>query len=113
MRAAPLNRRYVLCVVLGLSLCGVGSSVAQGTRTYTVTMDANRYEPDVLTVKVGDTVIWINHDLVDHTATSSAAGFDSGTINPGKSWKYTPKKAGEFPYICTLHPTMKATLIVK
>lgn len=116
MTAAQLNRRCVLCVALGLSLCGVGSSVAQGTHkpaTYTVTMDASRFDIDVLTVKVGDTVIWVNKDLVAHTATSQAGGFDSGRINPGKSWKYSLKKAGEFPYTCTYHPTMKAMLIVK
>ena len=39
--------------------------------------------------------------------------FDSGEIAPGKTWKYTAKKPGKFPYVCTLHPTMKGTLVVE
>ena len=117
MTRAHVNRLYVLCVAaLGLSLCGASSSVAQGTRkhaTYTVTIDASRFDLDVLTVKTGDTVVWVNKDIVAHTATSQAGGYDSGMIASCKSWKYSPKQAGEFPYTCTYHPTMKAMLRVK
>ena len=66
-----------------------------------------------LTVNAGDTVIWVNKDLVAHTATSQAGRFDSGIIVPGKSWKYRVSRTGEFAYTCTYHPTMKATLRVK
>jgi plastocyanin len=76
-------------------------------------MDASRFMPEALTINVGDTVVWINKDIVAHTATSQAGGFDSGTIKPGKSWKYTLKHAGEFAYSCTFHPVTKATLHVK
>jgi len=51
---------------------------------------------------------------VAHTATSSEAGiFDSKLIAPGKSWKLTVRKKGDFPYKCTYHPTMTATLHVQ
>jgi plastocyanin len=76
-------------------------------------MDASRFMPEVLTLKAGDTVLWINKDIVAHTATSQAAGFDSGTIKPGKSWKHRLTHAGEFAYSCTFHPVMKGTLQVK
>jgi plastocyanin len=85
--------------------------------THTVTMDATSFSPATLTIKPGDSVVWINRDMFPHTATSTLAkekgGFDSGAIAPGKSWKYTPKTVGSFPYICTLHPTMKAAFAVK
>jgi plastocyanin len=64
-------------------------------------------------VKVGDVVTWINKDLVPHTATSRTGGFDSGAIDPGKSWKFTATRAGDFPYSCVFHPTMTALLRVK
>jgi plastocyanin len=64
-------------------------------------------------VKAGDTVVWVNKDLITHTATSKAGNFDSGEIAPGTSWKYTPGKEGEFGYICTFHPSMKAKLRVE
>jgi plastocyanin len=85
--------------------------------THTVTIEATSFSPATLNIKPGDSVVWINRDMFPHTATSALAkekgGFDSGTIQPGKSWKYTPKTVGSFAYICTLHPTMKGTFAVK
>jgi plastocyanin len=116
MMSRHLNRRIRCCVaVLGILLCSLGQSAVAGVSkpaTHTVTIDASRFQPDVLTVKAGDTVVWVNKDIVAHTATSQAGGFDSGIIVPGKSWKYKLKQSGEFAYTCTYHPTMKATLRV-
>jgi len=90
-----------------------GTARASKPRTHTVVMDATQFAPAELTVHAGDTVIWVNKDMFPHTATSKAGGFDSQTILAGKSWKYTPKKKGDFPYTCTFHPTMTGTLHVK
>jgi plastocyanin len=57
-------------------------------------------------------VVWTNNDPFPHTATSHAAGFDSGVIMPGKSFTFKATTHGEFPYVCSLHPTMTATLKV-
>jgi plastocyanin len=65
-----------------------------------------------LDVKAGDTIVWVNKDPFPHTATSTAGKFDSHEIAAGKSWKFTPKETGAFTYVCTLHPTMKATIRV-
>jgi plastocyanin len=101
-----------LALVLGIA----GSSVAEQSkaRTHTVTIEDMRYQPAVLVVAPGDTVVWINKDLVAHTATSQVGGFDSNVILASDSWRYTvQKKKGDFAYICTLHPAMKGTLRVK
>ena len=84
-----------------------------GPRTHTVSLDGMRFQPDDLTVAPGDTVVWVNKDLVAHTATSESGGFDSKVIQPEKSWKVIIRKEGEFPYVCRLHPTMQAMLRVK
>ena len=81
--------------------------------THTVTIDASAFKPVDLTVKAGDTVVWVNKDFFPHTATSKAASFDSGDLAPAKSWKYVTKKKGDFPYICSIHPSMRGTLHVK
>ena len=49
---------------------------------------------------------------VTHTVTAKGA-FDSHDIAAGKSWKFTPRKAGGYAYICTLHPNMRGTLKVE
>jgi plastocyanin len=69
--------------------------------------------PQVLTVKAGDTIMWVNRDPFPHTATAEGKQFDSHEIASGRSWKYTARKTGEFAYACVLHPTMKATLRVE
>jgi plastocyanin len=74
-----------------------------------------RFQPAVLAVKRGDRVVWLNSDVVPHTATAAttAKSFDSSTIAPGASWAMTAKQPGQLDYVCTLHPMMKASLVVK
>ena len=80
--------------------------------TRTITIEDMQFVPDVVTVKRGDHVVWLNKDLVPHTVTAAKV-FDSGAITPGKSWRMSTVKPGRYDYVCTLHPTMKATLLVE
>ena len=78
-----------------------------------VLIDSTSYQPESLTVRVGDSVVWVNQDPFPHTVTSASGGFDSHTIETGKSWTYPVTKAGDFPYACIFHPMMRGTLVVK
>jgi plastocyanin len=80
---------------------------------HTVTIDALRYSPPTIEVNKGDTIVWRNKDPFPHTVTAQNHAFDSGQFGEGKAWKFKANQAGEFTYICTLHPTMKGVLIVK
>lgn len=72
------------------------------------------FDPQTVTVNVGDTVEWVNDGIYQHNAVSDDhTTFKSPILNPKGTWRYTATKKGTFPYICTLHPTMKGTLIVK
>ena len=101
--------------VLGLIVGALGAAAGDQPkpRTYTITMEAMRFQPEVLTVAAGDTVVWLNKDLVPHTATSKVGGFDSKTIAAAESWRYTVRKKGDSAYICTFHPEMKGMLRVR
>jgi len=108
-------RRLLFVITLSLLAC---SAIAAATKhrkpkTHTVVMQSMEFRPAALTVSSGDTIVWVNKDIVEHTATSAAAGFDSKMIRPGQSWKYTIRTRGDVAYVCTYHPTMKATLKVK
>jgi plastocyanin len=50
---------------------------------------------------------------VPHTATATDRTFDSGILDPGKSYSYTFEKAGTFDYACLVHPQMKGTIVVR
>lgn len=125
MGCAVLNRwPRRLLVAMFLFTCSLGVSAAHSGRepgeqtrrkvaTHTVTMRGMSFEPAGLTLRAGDTIIYVNKDVVSHTATSQAGGFDSRGIPPGKSWKVTPRTKGDFAYICSFHPTMQGKMTVK
>lgn len=100
----------MLCGLLGA--IGCGPALAE-SRVHTVTIEGMKFSPEVLEINAGDTVIWQNRDIVPHNATAISQSFQSPTITPNGTWKFRPRKKGQYPYQCTLHPTMKATLIVK
>lgn len=80
---------------------------------HTVVIAGMKFSPDVLEIKPGDTVEWHNKDIVPHNATADNRGFQSPTISPNGKWKYKARKKGEYIYLCTLHPVMKAKLIIR
>ena len=108
------GRRLAVALVFACGLLQGGASAIGATTaaTHTVVIEGFKFEPETVTVKRGDTVVWVNKDPFEHTATSKGA-FDSRSIAPGKSWKYTPSRVGEYPYLCTLHPNMKGMLKVE
>ena len=105
-----------IAAALTLVACGGGQRAAARTpdpAKHTVTIEAMRFAPERLTVKPGDIVVWINKDLVPHTATSEQGRFDSATIDPAASWQMTAGSKGAFDYVCRFHLTMKGTLVVE
>ncbi len=108
--------RACTAAVAGLLLAGTAASTSQvtaGTRTLTITMQIAGFEPQVLFVKTGDRVTWINKDFFPHTATADNKAFDSRSIAPAGTWTYTVGKAGTYTYSCSFHPTMKGTIKVQ
>lgn len=103
--------RTALAVLL-LTVCAPGAALAE-SRTHTVSISALAFTPSSLTVKKGDTVIFINNDLVPHTVTDKAKkAFDSGVLTSGKEWRLTPSEAGKVDYYCIIHPTMEGSIVV-
>ena len=102
-----------LSLSLLLAVTAVAGAEGDAPRVHTVMIEGMRFQPQGLTVTAGDTVVWINRDMVPHTATSAEGRFDSGEIASGKSWTHTVRATGEFDYLCTYHPAMKAVLRVK
>jgi plastocyanin len=78
-----------------------------------VAIEGMKFVPERLEVAAGDTITWVNRDLVPHTVTAADAGVESGNIAPGASWKYTVRRRGEIDYLCRYHPSMKAAVVSK
>jgi plastocyanin len=100
----------LVCLV---AAAAVTSGCGAPPRTETVVMQAVAFAPTEVTIALGDSVRWINNDPFPHTATARGDGFDSKSIAPEGAWTFTPPARGEFPYVCSLHPTMTGVLRVK
>ena len=76
--------------------------------------ESNSYNPNPIEIKVGDTVTWINNDSSPHTVTSSSKdiNFDSDVLRRDETFSFTFDREGEYPYFCTLHPSMVGTIVV-
>jgi plastocyanin len=70
------------------------------------------FYPAAISVTVGTTIKWTNKDAITHTVTSDTKIFDSGTIGGGATYSYTFSTAGIYPYHCSFHPSMMATVTV-
>ena len=79
------------------------NSVPAHAKMIQVTIDKLVFSPEEVKAKVGDTVAWINKDIVAHTATVRG-GFDV-MIEANKSASWVLKKAGIVEYYCRFHPT--------
>lgn len=71
------------------------------------------FVPADLSITVGTTVTWMNTDSTSHTSTSNGAGWNSGTVAPGRQFSFAFQAAGTFPYRCTIHPGMVGTVVVR
>lgn len=85
-------------------------TVAQAA-DYTVTLSNMSYGRLPSSLKVGDTITWVNKDTVPHTVTARDKSFDLH-MGPGQSAKMTTDKEGSFPFYCIYHATMRGTLKV-
>jgi plastocyanin len=107
----------LVALAAGMAACGGGDEApapaaakAGGT---SVSAQDNSFSPGTLEVRVGDTVTFTNDGGVDHTVTAtSGAKFDSGSLAPGATFKFTAEKAGTVSYVCTFHPGMQGTIEV-
>ena len=115
MRTAEPYRttRTVITLLAGFAAAGVVFAAPAAPPIHRVIIEGTRFVPETLTVHRGDRVVWVNKDPFPHTVTGRSGGFDSHSIAPDAAWRYVAGKAGTFPYVCTFHPTMTGTLVVK
>ena len=76
------------------------------------------YIPSTIVVEKGKSVTWLNEDSSFHSVTSGfypepSGLFDSGHLDPYESYTLSFNDLGTYDYFCTLHPWMKAQVIVE
>src|SRR5262252_9750457 len=111
----------LLATVTALAGAGCGSSSpAAPTVAADVTISmvgdrgAQSFAPNPQTMRVGQTVAWMNNDTTAHDATQDQSRFGTGTISAGAtSTPITMSTAGTFTYHCPIHPGMVGSLVVQ
>ena len=99
--------------LLRMTLAFAMASAPALAANHMVVIEGTAFSPASLTVQRGDRVTWVNKDPFPHTATAQSRAFDSGSMGEGASWTWVADKAGTYDYVCALHPTMKAQLVVR
>lgn len=104
----PSDRRTL---TIGLAAFLLGGCAAAKPRTLHVTIAQMAFTPNVLQARVGDTVVWTNDDIFQHTATAKDGGFDIDLPVKG-SGQTVLKRPGTIDYICSYHPNMSGRIVV-
>lgn len=87
-----------------------GGSANPGTNE--VWIQGTSFTPSTITVTAGTIITWTNKDAIAHTVTSTTGIFNSGSITPGKTYSQFFSATGSYPYFCSIHTSMTATVVV-
>jgi plastocyanin len=115
MKRAPALAALGAALLL-TAACG-NSSKAGGGSSAPVTGNAVQvknfsFAPKTLTVPVGTKVTWTFEDSTAHNVTANDKSFGSKDLASGQSYSFTFNSAGNYSYLCTIHPFMTATVVV-
>jgi len=97
------------------SLAAVAIMLSAGpvwAATITVTIDRLEFAPKEIDAKEGDTIVWVNNDVLAHTATVKGKGGWEVMIPAKKSASRVMKGAGAVDYYCRFHPNMTGRITV-
>lgn len=106
--------RQILVPLLLVLAAAAVLRAAPAPRAHTVEIRGMAFYPAELTLAPGDTVVWINRDIVPHTATARGPQpWDTGNLLPGEQGRHVAQRVGVIDYVCAWHPTMRAKLIIQ
>jgi plastocyanin len=89
------------------------AAVTAAASPATVDIDNFAFTPRALTVTAGTTVTWKNEDDSPHRIGDKNGTFKSAALDTDDTFSHTFTVPGEYAYICTIHPYMAGTIIVK
>lgn len=102
-----------IAIMLLMSVLPSLNATDQPSAATEVKIDNFSFEPQTVTVAVGATVTWTNHDDIPHTVVSSDGVFKSKVRDTDEKFSYTFTKQGTYPYFCSLHPKMTGQVVVR
>lgn len=107
-------------IILAIAGCknknmgGVNGNITHGVTSSpdTVWMTGVTFQPETIVVNKGDTIVWVNTDIVAHNVTVLPnQEWTSGNIKTDGMWKMAIENS--FDYFCSIHPPMKGSVEVR
>lgn len=107
-----MRRRNMAAFAIGAAMLAAITPTAIAAKSYTVTINDMKFGPVPSGLRVGDTIIWVNQDILRHSATATDKSYDIDLM-PSKSAKLVLKRPGTIAFFCKYHPGMRGQIIVK
>ena len=101
--------RAALAIVTVLTSLAAGQAIAADAQ---VKIANFTFDPPILTVKVGATVIWINADDIPHVVSEKDGKFRSSALDTDDKFSHTFSAAGTVEYFCAIHPHMTGKIVI-
>lgn len=113
MSRIPPKQAGGIFVILAAAVISTNSSADRsGPRRHEVVAEGLEFRPSRLTLHVGDTVVWMNRDVVPHTVTAVDGTRDGGGLDQGEWFRMVVSEPGAIEYFCQYHPRMTGNLEV-
>jgi plastocyanin len=104
-------------LAVGCASTPTGAPATGAVSSGAISIKGFAFNPAQLSVNKGATVTWTNDDGTAHTVTSGVPGTPSGKfdqrLDAGKTFTFTFADAGTYEFFCSIHQSMKATVLVK
>ena len=107
-----MSRRACGAGILAFAAAYLVGDARAAVQEATVTIDNFTFKPDVLTIKPGTIVTFINHDDIPHSIVESGGKFKSKVLDTDESFRMTFEAAENVGYFCALHPHMTGRIVV-
>lgn len=103
----------VIALFVGIEPRLSASAGEKPTSNTEVKIDNFTFGPAAITVPVGSTVTWTNHDDVPHVVASDDNIFKSKALDTEDHFAFTFTNPGTYEYFCAIHPKMTAKVVVQ
>jgi plastocyanin len=113
MTSRTLRTLVALVGLLGCMTVSSGSEAAATPDVSQVLIKDFMFVPMELKIKAGASVTWVNQDDEPHTVVGDAGLFRSGALDTAMAFTFRFEKPGTYQIFCSIHPQMKATVIVE
>lgn len=105
------RRQFAVGAALAPTMLRAHDGEFHGT-VHEVAIRMFKFDPEALTVAVGDRIHFTNHDVAPHTATAEDETWDTGRLNRGEAVEIDVTEGMTSSCYCRFHPNMRADLTI-